>query len=121
MTERLIKDIDDALAFCTLEVAAEGENKAAAALNAIQEPGGIQDSINGVQASVNGVQASVNGVQASVNGLQETVDKEFDFLACPFTFEQQNSKTSIGQGCDGIDNNCNSNIGTIKRVVSRTG
>lgn len=43
------------------------------------------------------------------------------FIACPFTPEQQENTVFIGQGCDGLDNNCNSVItstNTTKRVVS---
>ena len=43
------------------------------------------------------------------------------FTACPFTKEQQENTVFIGQGCDGVDNNCNSVItstGTTERVVS---
>lgn len=45
------------------------------------------------------------------------------FIACPFTPEQQENTVFIGQGCDGLDNNCNSVItskNTTKRVVSVT-
>lgn len=109
--QRLLKDRDDDLASCILKVADEGQMAAAQALSAIEGPGGLQDSVNGVQESVDGVQESVDGVQNSV-------DDGFNFLACPFTIEQQNGKTSIGQGCDGLDNNCNSVVGVTKRVVS---
>ena len=43
------------------------------------------------------------------------------FTACPFTKEQQENTVFIGQGCDGVDNNCNSVItstNTAERVVS---
>lgn len=51
----------------------------------------------------------------------DEVEAFVQFLACPFTEIQQQNTVFLRQGCDGIDNNCNSFIssdGAQKLVVS---
>ncbi len=86
-----------------------------------------------------GLAAAVAAAQLTVNTLENQIKEKDDaldacnlsvsdesyafaqFLACPYTNDQQLNAVFIGQGCDGMDNDCDSDIdasGTIKSVVS---
>lgn len=92
----------------------------------------FENSINdivGARASctldiVENVRLTLNDIRETVDNIEETVDENrifVEFLWCPYTQEQQDGTTLIGQGCDTMDNNCNSDIlvnPQKKRVVS---
>jgi len=81
----------------------------------------FENSINdivGARASctldiVENVRLTLNDIRETVDNIEETVDENrifVEFLWCPYTQEQQDGTTLIGQGCDTMDNNCNSDI-----------
>jgi hypothetical protein len=69
----------------------------------------VQMTVNNVQMTVNNVQMTVNNVQMTVNEVRETVDEikeDVERLLCPFGTEGL-AQVVRGQGCDGVDQNCN--------------
>lgn len=78
----------------------------------------IQRKINKIDTDL--AQCDLDTDVATQEAVRET-GAYAQFIACPFTPEQQENTVFIGQGCDGLDNNCNSVItskNTTKRVVS---
>ena len=63
----------------------------------------IDTQLDGVENKVDIIDTVVDNIQATVN----TIDTVVDALSCPFG---ENTAVFVGAGCDGLDNDCDSDI-----------